>query len=144
MSIYIKGIDVPKEGTVIVIDSTGQVWSNEWPTRGYTRIDGAKAVSVPEHGRGMSKCDVCINKKYCVNHLDARTMCPQMDYVLFTPSYKTNYDCLISKTPEEMAEYLSSICYELWKMFSDDPKKTWLDWLKSQVEVDDGATMGGE
>ncbi len=49
--IYIKGIDVPKEGTVIVIDSTGQVWSNEWPTRGYTRIDGAKAVSVPPHGR---------------------------------------------------------------------------------------------
>lgn len=51
MSVYIKGIDVPKEGTVIVIDSTGQVWSNEWPTRGYTRIDGAKAVPVPEHGR---------------------------------------------------------------------------------------------
>lgn len=51
----------------------------------------------------------------------------------------TNYDRLISKTPEELAEYLSSICYDFWKMFVDDPKKMWLDWLKSPV--DDG---GGE
>lgn len=35
MSIYIKGMEMPKEGTVFVIDSAGQVWSNKWPTRGY-------------------------------------------------------------------------------------------------------------
>lgn len=34
MSIYIRGMEIPKEGTVFVIDSAGQVWSNEWPTRG--------------------------------------------------------------------------------------------------------------
>lgn len=53
MSILIKGMEMPKEGQVIVIviDSTGQVWLNEWPTRGYVRIDGAKAVLVPPHGR---------------------------------------------------------------------------------------------
>ena len=50
MGIYISRTELPQEGTVVVIDSTGQVWSNEWPTRGYTRIDGAKAVPVPPHG----------------------------------------------------------------------------------------------
>ena len=48
--IYIHGMEMPKEGTVFVIDSTGQVWSNEWPTRGYTRLDGVKAIPVPPHG----------------------------------------------------------------------------------------------
>lgn len=48
-----------------------------------------------------------------------------------TPS---NADRIRAMTDEELAEYLSSICYELWKMFVDDPKKTWLDWLKSQVD----------
>lgn len=46
MSILIKGIDMPTEGTVFVIDSAGQVWSNEWPTRGYIRLDGVTAVPV--------------------------------------------------------------------------------------------------
>ena len=51
MEIFIKGVDMPREGTVLVIDSAGQVWSNEWPTRGYTRLDGVTAVPVPPHGR---------------------------------------------------------------------------------------------
>ena len=80
----------------------------------------------------MSKCDVCINKKYCVNHLDARTMCPQMDYVLFTPSYKTNYDLLISKTPEELAEWLSDVAG--WLSAYEGKVHPILKWLKSPVE----------
>lgn len=51
MSILITGMEMPKEGTVFVIDSAGQVWSNEWPTRGYIRLDGVTAVPVPAHGR---------------------------------------------------------------------------------------------
>lgn len=52
MSILIKGVDMMREGQVLVIDSTGQVWSNEWPTRGYIKIDKATAVPVPTpHGR---------------------------------------------------------------------------------------------
>lgn len=51
MGIYIPGIDMPHEGQVIVVDSTGGVWSNEWPTRGYTRINGVKAAAIPEHVR---------------------------------------------------------------------------------------------
>ena len=99
----------------------------------------------------MSKCDVCINKKYCANHLDARTMCPQTDYVLFTPSYKTNYDRLISKTPEELAEWLADILNHcenkrpeelcrmscpLYKCCNDQPSDNIEDWLKSPVEVE--------
>ena len=58
----------------------------------------------------------------------------KMGYPKCYQSVLTNYDRLISKTPEELAEYLSSICYDFWKMFVDDPKKMWLDWLKSPVE----------
>lgn len=46
MSILIKGMELPKEGTVLVIDSCGEVWSNTWPTRGYIRVNKAKAVEV--------------------------------------------------------------------------------------------------
>lgn len=49
--IYIHGMEMPTEGSVFVIDSAGQVWSNEWPTRGYTRLDGVTAVPIPPHGR---------------------------------------------------------------------------------------------
>lgn len=52
MSVVIKGMDMPREGQVLVIDSAGRVWSKEWPTRGYFRIDTATAVPVPTpHGR---------------------------------------------------------------------------------------------
>lgn len=50
MGVYIKGTEMPKKGQVIVIDSTGQVWTTDWPTRGYFRNDKAKAVPVPPHG----------------------------------------------------------------------------------------------
>lgn len=50
MGIYINGMEMPKEGTVFVIDSTGQVWSNEWPTKGYIRLNGVTAIPVPPHG----------------------------------------------------------------------------------------------
>lgn len=43
----------------------------------------------------------------------------------------TNYDLLISKTPEELADYLRwhNDSYSRYGM-------DWLDWLKSPVEVD--------
>lgn len=62
MSVLIKGMEMPKEGTVIVIDSTGQVWSNEWPTRGYIRLDGVTAVPVPLHGRLIDADALPINE----------------------------------------------------------------------------------
>ena len=58
MSILIKGMEMPKEGQVIVIDSSGQVWSNEWPTRGYLRIDNATAIPVPPHGDLIDRDEV--------------------------------------------------------------------------------------
>ena len=59
---------------------------------------------------------------------------------------QTNYDRLISKTPEEMAEWIESIepaaCP--WRDdYGDDCPYTdchncWLGWLRSLAEVDDG------
>ena len=51
-----------------------------------------------------------------------------------TPS---NADRIRQMSDEELAKYLSNICYDLWEMFVDDPKKMWLDWLKAPVEVDE-------
>ena len=50
MGVYIN-TEMPKEGMVFVIDSAGQVWSKEWPIRGYIRLDGVTAVPVPPHGK---------------------------------------------------------------------------------------------
>lgn len=52
MTVMIKGMEMPKEGTVLVINSCGEVWSHTWPAMGYIRKDKAKAVEVPTpHGR---------------------------------------------------------------------------------------------
>ncbi len=52
MSVLIKGMEMPKEGTVLVINSCGEVWSHTWPAMGYIRKDKAKAVEVSTpHGR---------------------------------------------------------------------------------------------
>lgn len=75
MSILITGMEMPKEGTVFVIDSAGQVWSNEWPTRGYIRLDGVTAVPVPAHGR-LIDADALMDKKTWV--VDAWS--PSMSY----------------------------------------------------------------
>lgn len=95
----------------------------------------------------MSKCDTCINKKYCANNLDARTACQQMDYVLFTPAYETNYDLLISKTPEELARWIAENtgCSD-WCHLSEQCAKNheideahcciteWYNWLKAPAD----------
>ena len=50
MTVLIENIQMPKEGSVLVIDSCGKVWSSIWPT-GYIKVDQAKAVEVPTpHG----------------------------------------------------------------------------------------------
>lgn len=84
-------------------------------------------------------CEMCLYKDYdraeepcinCVRDKDDPTES-------FPEKPPTNYDLLVSKTPEELAEYLSSICYDFWKMFVDDPKRMWLDWLKAPADKEE-------
>ena len=49
---------------------------------------------------------------------------------------QTNYDLLISKTPEEMAEWLSEVAG--WISPYEGRVHPLLDWLKAPVEVDNG------
>jgi hypothetical protein len=49
----------------------------------------------------------------------------------------TNYDRIISKTPEELAEWIEDIApHQSFAFFLNG--KTWLDWLKQE------ATKGGD
>ena len=56
----------------------------------------------------------------------------------------THYDLLISKTPEEMAKFLTILSDPEWHIDGNIfdmtvPKESsWLSWLKSPVEVDNG------
>lgn len=63
---------------------------------------------------------------------------PVPDYRVKKPM--TNYDLLISKTPEELAEYIRVFFPEVCPPGNcpgeDSCYKCWLDWLKSPVEVD--------
>lgn len=63
----------------------------------------------------------------------------------YEPRQQTNYDRIISKTPEEMAELIGdnidcSICKEKYsadgcpRTVEKDCYGVWLDWLKAPVE----------
>ena len=58
---------------------------------------------------------------------------PYLDYPK-SRNPMTNADRIRAMTDEELAEYLTDICYELWNLFLEDPKKVWLDWLKKPAD----------
>lgn len=69
------------------------------------------------------------------------TRCTRCDFV--ERPKPTNYDRFISKTPEELAEWIISIepaaCpYATWGYNDDcnkpDCRQCWLDWLRQEVE----------
>ena len=45
----------------------------------------------------------------------------------------SNADKIRAMTDEELAEYLSETCADVWNMFVD-PKQMWLEWLKQEVK----------
>ena len=60
--------------------------------------------------------------------------CPasKSDYVQFKRKPKTNYDRIISKTPEELARFLYvKTCEDGYPQFDTIPG--WLDWLKQEA-----------
>ena len=99
--------------------------------------------------------DVWTNKTVTVDHIDATPFSNGLDVcpVCGKPSTigkpQTNYDRLISKTPEELAKWIVEIvdcneCEEMhgFRMCDAVPGKAcedyWAGWLNAPVEVDDG------
>lgn len=87
------------------------------------------------------KSDICMNcaDKSCYGYDRTVTECED-----FQPM--TNYDRLISKTPEEMAKYIAcvlqyregDVCPPTHKCAVDKScEKCWLDWLKSPENVEE-------
>lgn len=81
-----------------------------------------------------------------VNALADRLIEKLEERILYGEKPKTNYDLLISKAPEELADSFASRCCPVKdefyncgeinkKEFSwEDCKSCWLDWLKAPVE----------
>ena len=46
---------------------------------------------------------------------------------------QTNADRIRAMSDKDLAAYLANICYDLWKMFTKDPEKMWLDWLRQEA-----------
>ena len=76
----------------------------------------------------------CKNADWCARDYNPKSDCPECFEQL------TNYDRLISKTPEELAELFSHLCcpYSLGgKVDCNAGKKgcyqCWLDWLKQEA-----------
>lgn len=67
---------------------------------------------------GHGGCCVCTRDK-CTD--DCAT------YRRLQPKPVTNYDRIISKTPEELADFLNNVNPRLWK------HETWLDWLRKEA-----------
>ena len=73
------------------------------------------------------QCSVCANK----NTADC-VLCQHCES--FEPKHKTNYDRIISKTPEELADYLAAVsAYGSCGVLTDNARKGWLDWLKQEA-----------
>ena len=51
----------------------------------------------------------------------------------FKPKPITNYDQVISKTPEELAEWIADDLIEPGYNSREQTVKMWLDWLKQEV-----------
>ena len=96
----------------------------------------------------MARCDKCQNKAWCYdgNHELTRHGCAENNWCCFSPV--TNYDLLISKSPEELAEWIETIancdsCQHFWslgKCRGGDGtthaacRLKWLDYLKQEAE----------
>lgn len=81
----------------------------------------------------ITLCDRCEKAARCLLNFDGipcrknRTVEP------------TNYDRLISKTPEELAEKMVDYSYcPPGTACKPTCKECWLSWLKSPIEVDNG------
>lgn len=82
----------------------------------------------------------CRNADWCARDFNPKSDCPECFEQI------TNYDRLISKTPEELAETYAGgcpngdrlNCGKYYLHGGRDCFNCWLDWLKSPVEVDDG------
>jgi len=91
----------------------------------------------------MSDCRKCADFEWCIVNEDCG---------LFKPKPQTNYDGIISKTPEELADWIAKVltyhtkhAANLWadvcdpqcplyKCCNDQPHDNIEDWLKSPVE----------
>lgn len=91
----------------------------------------------------MKECNNC-KYKDCWEHAEPCDSCTNL---MGKPTHcepQTNYDRLISKTPEELAAYMGDV--QTWggcpnhgaRNCKENCADCWLDWLKSPVEVDNG------
>ena len=87
----------------------------------------------------------CRNADWCARDFNPKSDCPECFEQI------TNYDLLISKTPEQLADWLADILNHcenkkpeelcrmscpLYKCCNNQPSDNIEDWLKSPVEVE--------
>lgn len=93
------------------------------------------------------KCKYCVNyrNEWCEKVRDSPD--PDLERKCYYYKTATNYDRLVSKTPEELARRIAArtACMDCI-LLEECNRRTgrrrcvdmWLDWLKSPVEGDDG------
>ena len=72
------------------------------------------------------QCDRCHHKEFCECHSKTQDRCAKNGYEDYKPI--TNYDRIVSKTPEEMADFLDKIDPVFWT------RDVWLSWLQKEAE----------
>lgn len=82
----------------------------------------------------MADCRQCADYEWCAEHEDCG--------LFKTKQKQTHYDRIVSKSPEELAEFMwirgcptVAMCDACIKSSMDkDCKECWLDWLKEEVD----------
>lgn len=83
------------------------------------------------------KCDKCKLKPRCDESKGIRQICSRNGYNSYES--QTNYDRIISKTPEELAKFLmrTGACFhdDCDYCNGKDCDECWLGWLKQEAET---------
>lgn len=157
MSILIKGMEMPTSRPIcVVIDAAGQARRYDLNNDRYADKELFEAVHVPEHGDLISRSALIVDLmdrgiegiqtddwheiQQAIMDAQSQGGCggngKATAIYYYDTTYKTNYDRIISKTPEELAEWLT-LC--LWGINREVPflldcnVDRWLDWLKQEA-----------
>lgn len=74
-------------------------------------------------------CKMCKNKGCVLEGLER-----ELDHKCLCYEGKTNYDRIVSKSPEELAEWIIDDLIEPGYYTHEQGFKIWLDWLKQEAK----------
>lgn len=143
--ILIRGMEMPKEDHVLVIDFTGAVWTYKWPSIQFTQIGGATVIQLPPHGRLIDADEFVSDLVFPTPAFEREFRSMVNDAPTIIPASKidcldgdrrepyANIDRIKSMSVENMAKWLwnhDQLCFKEGGLTIDG----YIKWLQKEVQ----------